>query len=210
MPAGLVTGLLLLVFLGMALATAGPAAAAEDPTRPQARVLQGPSCHPGGMVIDVVARSVPYSVRLATTRRPGGEDQAVVRPGQTVTLRSGPVDWGETIDSRLEYTALDGSGTSYVDELELYSFTRPTQADCAAAAGPPANTPAPSTSSVAGAGQGTDAGAMPAADLRPSASVSRTGDLWALVAAAVALLGTVAALVTVVAQQRASGRPRRA
>jgi hypothetical protein len=175
-PTGLVAGLLLLVLVGIGLATAGPAAAAEDPTRPQARVVKGPSCRPGGMVIDVVARSVPYSVRLATTRTPSGEDEATVQPGATVTLRSGPVDWGETIDSRLEYTALDGSGTSYVDELDNYSFTRPTQADCAAAAGPPANVPSSSagSSSAAGAGRGTDAqqGPSPSAPAGQAPSVA--------------------------------------
>jgi hypothetical protein len=88
-------------------------------------------------------------VRLSTTRRPGGEDEATLDPGTTATLRSDDVDWGETIDGRLEYTARDGSGITYVDELDNYSFTRPTQADCEAVAAPtdptPSATPEPAT-----------------------------------------------------------------
>lgn len=226
------------------------------------------------MVIEVVARTTPYAVRLATSRRPGGEDQATVRPGATVTLRSGDVAWGETIDSRLEYTALDGSGTSYVDELDYYSFTRPTRADCQAAAGPPSSVPPArdlghaTVQSAGGGGAFTLRGSgfqpgervtahlhdsdavLGSATAGPDGTVRATihvpaapatgtvvdlvgdrsqviagvllqlaaheiparsggpGDLWALMAAAVALVGTVAGLVSVVGRQRASGRGR--
>jgi hypothetical protein len=115
------------------------------------------------MVIEVAARTTAYAVRLATTRRPEGEDEATVQPGASVTLRSGDVASGETIDSRLEYTALDGSGTSYVDELDDWTFTRPTEADCRAATAAPSTAPstvpgstAASSSSAAGGAQGTD------------------------------------------------------
>lgn len=123
---------LLLVLLGAGIAAAAPARAIDDPTRPDARVIRAPSCHPGGLAVEITAGDAPYSVRLATTRTPEGEDEAVLQPRRTVVLETGGVDWGETIDGRLEYTALDGSGTSYVDELEEYSFTRPTEEDCAA------------------------------------------------------------------------------
>ena len=156
MPAGLVAGLLLLLFFGAALATAAPAAAVEDQSRPEARVVKGPSCSPGGMVIDVVARSTPYRVVLATTRTPSGEDQATVAPGATVRLRSRDVAWGETIDSRLRYTALDGSGTTFVDELTDWTFTRPSEHDCAAIAAPSSSAPAAPSASAAGGS--TDAG----------------------------------------------------
>lgn len=126
----------MLAFFTAGLLLAGPAAAVADGTRPEARVTNGPSCHPGGVVVSVVAGSVPYRVVLATTRRPGGEDSADLQPGQTAVLRTGDVDYGETIDSRLEYTALDGSGESYVDELEPFTFTRPSAADCAAVSSP--------------------------------------------------------------------------
>jgi hypothetical protein len=120
-----------LVALGSA-----PAVAVEDPTRPDGRVTHGPSCKPGGLVVEVVAGTAPYFVRLATTRRPAGEDEATLTPGATVTLRTDDVAWGETIDGRLEYEARDGSGVTFVDELDTYSFTRPTQEDCEAVAAP--------------------------------------------------------------------------
>jgi hypothetical protein len=130
---GLVTGFVLVL---LALGTA-PAAAIEDPTRPDGRVTHGPSCKPGGLVVEVVAGTSPYFVRLATTRRPAGEDEATLQPGATVTLQTDDVAWGETIDGRLEYEARDGSGVTFVDELDTYSFTRPTQEDCEAVAAPP-------------------------------------------------------------------------
>jgi hypothetical protein len=144
--AGLITGFVLLLFGAAAVATADPAEAVDDPTRPDARVTHGPSCRPGGLVVEVTAGTAPYYVRLATTRRPAGEDEVTIAPGTTVTLRTGDVDWGETIDGRLEYAARDGSGATFVDELDTYSFTRPTREDCAAVLGPeePADEPSPS------------------------------------------------------------------
>jgi hypothetical protein len=94
-------------------------------------------------VIEVTGGTAPYVVRLATTRQPAGEDEATVAPGATVVLRSDDVDWGETIDGRLEYAAGDGSGVTFVDELDNYSFTRPTQEDCDAANDPTQPHPSP-------------------------------------------------------------------
>jgi hypothetical protein len=145
--AGLLAGFLLVV-LSAGLATAGPAAAVDDATRPDARVTHGPSCRPGGLVVEVAAGTVPFAVRLATTRVPSGEDEAVLEPGETVVLRTGDVDWGETIDGRLEFTARDGSGVTYVDELEEYSFTRPTREDCEAASAPTDPEPVPPADSA--------------------------------------------------------------
>jgi hypothetical protein len=134
------------LLFGTALVAAGPAAAVDDDARPDARVTHGPSCRPGGLVVQVVGGTASYSVRLATTRTPAGEDDAVVQPGQTVELRSDDVDWGETIDGRLEFSARDGSGDTFVDELEEYSFTRPTKEDCDAVAAPTApDAPPPSS-----------------------------------------------------------------
>lgn len=132
------------LFLGAALAAAAPAAAIDDMTRPDARVTHGPSCKPGGLVVEVVAGTAPYAVRLATTRAPSGEDEARLQPGETVVLRSSGVAWGERIDGRLEFTAADGS--TYVDELTGYSFTRPTREDCAAVAQPTTPEPVPPAS----------------------------------------------------------------
>jgi hypothetical protein len=132
-----------------------PAAAVEDPTHPDGRVTHGPSCKPGGLVVEVVAGTSPYLVRLATTRQPAGEDEATLEPGDTVTLRTDDVAWGETIDGRLEYTARDGSGVTFVDELEIYSFTRPTQEDCDAVSAPPGIEAPPSAPPSAGVSSST-------------------------------------------------------
>ena len=154
--AGVLSGVFVLL-AGAGLVLAPPAAAADDPTRPDARVTHGPSCNPGGLVVEVTAGTDPYVVRLATTRSPGGEDETTVAPGTTVVLRSDDVDWGETIDGRLEYTARDGSGGTFVDELDNYSFTRPTQEDCDAVNDPTVIHPSPPAS------------AGPAADAPPTA-----------------------------------------
>jgi hypothetical protein len=207
-PATIVAGLALLL-LGAGVATAAPAGAIEDPARPDARVTHGPSCEPGGVVVQVTAGTAPYAVRLATTRAPGGEDSAELVPGETVVLRTGGVEWGETIDSRLEYTALDGSGVSYVDELAVYTFTRPTEADCAAIRG----TAAPDA-------PGAEPDAVPAADLpedvadtaptipqlQVAASTRPAGAAtdWPLAAAALALLSTGGAVGFVAARRRQS------
>ncbi|WP_347059056.1 hypothetical protein ABC795_01540 [Blastococcus sp. HT6-30] len=136
------TGLLVLL-LGAAVSGAAPALAIDDPTRPDARVTHGPSCRPGGIVVEVVAGTAPYAVRLATARRPGGEDEAVLVARGSAVLRTGDVASGETIDPRLEFTARDGSGLTYVDELDEYTLTRPTAEDCEVALSPPPPPPAP-------------------------------------------------------------------
>jgi hypothetical protein len=151
-----------LVLAGMSLAA--PAAAVDDPGKPGARVTHGPSCHPGGVVVEVTGGTVDYAVTFATTRTPGGEDSATVPAGTTVELRTGNVAWGETIDGRLEFEALDGSGTAFVDELEGYTFTRPSEEDCAAIAAPAAAaTVPPVVPGTSGAASPADDTAFPAA-----------------------------------------------
>ena len=160
---GVVTGFVVALFAA-AVAAAAPAAAIDDPTRPAAQVTHGPSCRPGGLVVEVRAGTVPYAVRLATTRTPAGEDEVELAPGQSAVLTSGDVAWGETIDGRLEYTARDGSGDTFVDELEDYSFTRPTQEDCAAVtapASPAPTTSAPGSAPASTSAAGTDGDAVP-------------------------------------------------
>ncbi|RBY87338.1 hypothetical protein DQ240_07010 [Blastococcus sp. TF02A-26] len=163
-----------LITLGSA--TAGPALAVDDPTRPVVQVTQGPSCRPGGVAVEVTGATVPYEVVLATTRAPGGEDRARVEPGQTVRLTTGDVAWGERIDSRVLFTALDGSGATAVDELEGYEFTRPAEEDCAAIAPPTAAATVPPA--VGSSGAGTDdvppGGVLPGPDAptRPAISVA--------------------------------------
>jgi len=123
---------------------AGPAAAIDDATHPDARVTHGPSCRPGGLVVEVVAGTLSYAVRLTTTRSPDAEDEALLQPGQAVELRTSDVAPGETVDARLEYAAQDGSGTTFVDDLADYTLTRPTVEDCAAAIAPPPSSAEPS------------------------------------------------------------------
>ena len=169
----LATGVLLLG--GMVLAS--PAAAVDDPSKPDARVTHGPSCHPGGVVVEVTGGTVAYDVTFATTRTHGGEDAAQVPAGETVVLRTGDVSWGETIDGRLEYTALDGSGTSFVDPLDGYTFTRPAEEDCAAITAPAAAATVPRMEPVP---DGEVAPAGPASDgaiAEDDAPVAGTGSV---------------------------------
>jgi hypothetical protein len=122
-------------------------------------------------VVEVVAGTAPYAVRLATTRTPSGEDEAVLRPGETVVLRTDDVAWGETIDGRLEYAAQDGSGVTFVDELEEYSFTRPSREDCDAIAAPPAPaTPTTEAPSAAPTTTGTTGGPTPSTGSAPTSA----------------------------------------
>jgi hypothetical protein len=150
------------------VATAAPAAAIDDPSKPDARVTHGPSCRPGGLVVEVVAGTAPYAVRLATTRTPAGEDEAVLEPGGTAVLRTDDVAWGETIDGRLEYTARDGSGVAYTDELLEYTFTRPTREDCEAAAAPTGPTSPSPSPGPAGESADTTGTATPSTTPQPS------------------------------------------
>ena len=141
--------MLLLLLAAGTVATAAPAAAAQDPSRPEGSVSRGPSCEPGGVAITVVAGTVPYRVVLATTRRPEGEDAADLAAGGTAVLHTGDIDWGETIDSRLVYTALDGSGATSTDELDDWTMTRPSYEDCAALSAPaPGSAPATGTAAA--------------------------------------------------------------
>ncbi|MDT0277403.1 hypothetical protein [Blastococcus goldschmidtiae] len=141
---------LLLCFAAAGVLAAPPAAAIDDVTHPDARVTHAPSCRPGGLVVEVVAGTLPYAVRLVTTRAPGAEAEARLRPGEAVVLRTGGVAPGETIDARLEYAAGDGSGTRFADELADHTYTRPTLEECSAAtapqpSGPHVPGPAPTT-----------------------------------------------------------------
>ena len=199
-PVLVLTALALLAGLG----GAGPAAAIDDSTRPDARVTHGPSCRPGGVVVEVVAGTAPYAVTLATTRAPDGEDSAELAPGGTVVLRTGEVGWGETVDGWLEYRALDGSGTTRVDELAGYTFTRPAEEDCAAITAPawpatePGLPPAPGTPAPAPAAEEVAtveaAAASPVASARGGRDASPAPVLLAAVALAAAAAGLAGTL----------------
>jgi hypothetical protein len=204
------------------IALAGPAAAVDDDARPDARVTHGPSCRPGGVVVEVTGGTVGYAVTLATTRRPTGEESAEVAPGAVVVLSTGPVEWGETIDPFVEYTALDGSGAGYVDDLPGYSFTRPAAEDCAAIA-PPAGAaavPAPSdTPPAEGApmpvpGLPAPSSAVPAGSpavavsAQEVAAVADGGVPWPLLAAGGALIAAGGGLALVAGGLRPGTRPQ--
>ncbi|RBY78273.1 hypothetical protein DQ238_12340 [Geodermatophilus sp. TF02-6] len=199
---------------------AAPAAAVDDPARPDSRVTHGPSCRPGGIVVEVTGGSTPYAVTLATTRRPAGEDAAEVAPGAVVVLGTGDVDWGETIDPSLAYTALDGSGTAFVDELDGYSSTRPRWEDCAAiapptaatgvpsaaappvAAGPAADVPVPDLPAAGGAGA---AAALDRTPVVPAAAEEATPDgdtSWPLLAGGSALVAVAVGLAAAAGRRR--------
>jgi hypothetical protein len=145
--AGILTVLLVAAMSG-AVVLAGPALALDDPTRPDVEVTRGPSCQPGGLVVEVVAGTAAYAVRLATTRRPEGEDEVVLVAQGSALLQTGDVAPGETIDPRLEFTARDGSGVTFVDELDDYTLTRPTTEDCRAIQNPPATPPSTPTATL--------------------------------------------------------------
>jgi hypothetical protein len=203
--AGALAGFLLLTGAGVALAPV--ASAADDPAKPDYSVTDGPSCHPGGVHIHVVAGTAAYRVVLATTREPDGEDSADLAPGESVTLATGEVAYGETVDSRLLFTALDGSGETYADELVPYSFTRPSREDCAAIAPVLEGAPAPTTGALPppdggpagpeGTAEDPVEAVVPGLDVQvaaaelPAAPVTRTPD-WALLAAGGSLTATAA------------------
>ena len=191
------------------IALAGPAAAVDDETHPHARVTHGPSCRPGGVVVEVTGGTVAHTVTLATTRRPGGEDTAEVAPGAVVVLSTGLVEWGETIDPFVRVAALDGSGAGYVDDLPGYGFTRPAAEDCAAIAAPTgaAVVPLP-VPGLSDAGTAVPDGA-PAVPVSAQEVAAVAGDAhWPLLTAGGALLVTGAGLVVVAGGRRPRSRDR--
>ena len=214
-----IVGATTLVLLCTGIALAGPAAAVDDEARPDVRVTHGPSCRPGGVVVEVAGGTVGHAVTLATTRAPGGEDTAEVAPGAVVVLATGEVDWGETIDPFLEIRALDGSGAAWVDELPGYSFTRPAEEDCAAIAPPTgAATVPPMGEVVPMPGLPEPDGSVPAGitpgsppvdvSTRVVAAVDGAGPGWPLLAGGGALVATGAGLAVVAGTRRAGSRPR--
>jgi hypothetical protein len=195
-----------------------PAAAVDHETRPDVRVTHGPSCRPGGVVVEVTGGTVGHAVTLATTRAPGGEDDAEVAPGAVVVLSTGEVAWGETIDPFLEISALDGSGTEWVDELPGYSFTRPAEEDCAAIAPPTGAAAVPPMGEVLpmpvpGADGSVPSGITPGSppvevSARVVAAVDDAGPGWPLLAGGGALVATGAGLAVVAGVRRTGTRPR--
>ena len=132
--------------------------------------------------------------------------------------------YGETIDGRLEFTAQDGTGDSYVDELEEYSFTRPAEVDCDAIAEPASAAPSPSTGPTTAAGRAASTSDDPAQPvtagdtitleaaalgqpLTAEAAAGVAADVVPPAAAALALVATVAGLLSVAGRRRVAGQP---
>jgi hypothetical protein len=131
------------------VALAGPATAIEDPRRPTAQVVAGPSCGPGLIRVAVTNGTAVHRVALVFDGS-GEQDATVLGEGAQAELVSEDVGWGRTVDVSLAVT--DARGT--VEEpIEFGTYTRPSAEDCAAIStttaepGPP---PAPSSAPSAG------------------------------------------------------------
>ncbi|WNV76058.1 hypothetical protein [Geodermatophilus sp. DSM 44513] len=198
-----VLGVLSAALFCAGVALAGPAAAVDHAALPDARVTHGPSCRPGGVVVEVTAGTAGYAVTLATVRRPAGEDAAELAPGAVVVLRTGPVDWGETVDPYLEYVPLDGSGPGHVDDLTGFDFTRPAAGECAAISG------AAVVPALEGPSGGDPAGSPVVTVATQQVSAGEDGESrWPLLAAGGVLLAAGAGAAVVSGSRRPGGRPR--
>ena len=107
--AGLVASFLVLLLRRRRWPTAAPGRRRRRPHAPRRPGHARPELRPRWLVVEVVAGTSPLLVRLATTRTPSGEDEATSGPARPSSCSSGDVDYGETIDGRLEYTARDGA-----------------------------------------------------------------------------------------------------
>jgi hypothetical protein len=130
------------VLLTAMVALAGPAAAIEDPRRPTAEVVAGPSCGPGLVRIAVTNGTAVHQVALVFDGS-GEQDSALLAAGGQATLVSEDLDWGRTVDVSLAVT--DAQGVAE-DPIEFGTYTRPSAEDCAAISPTTAEaSPGPST-----------------------------------------------------------------
>lgn len=136
----LTVGLALGAVVTAGVVVAGHAAALEDPRRPTATVTHGPSCGPAVVRVQVTNGTEPHRVALVFD---GVEvqDAADLDAGEQAELTSQDVDWGVTVDVSL---MVADPGGSIERPLQLDTYTRPSEADCAAVV--PTPTPVPSTS----------------------------------------------------------------
>src|SRR3954447_18147927 len=110
------------------VALAGPAAAIEDPRRPDAEVTHGPSCGPAVVRVAVTNGTEAHHVALAFDGVQE-QDAADVGPGEQVELTSVDVDWGRTVDVTLTISDLDGTAE---EPIRFGTYTRPSAEDCEA------------------------------------------------------------------------------
>jgi hypothetical protein len=156
-----------------AIAVAGPAAAIEDPRRPQAEITHGPSCGPGVVRVAVTNGTRPHRVALVFDRA-GEQDAAVLGAGAQAELVSGDVDWGQTVDVSVTVTAADGT---VGEPIEFGTYTRPSAEDCAAVGSPPSYADAESTltTTTVARGDGGPGGSTSAASVSPGGVVTVRG-----------------------------------
>src|SRR3954471_21389779 len=129
------------------VALAGPAAAIEDPRRPDAEVTHGPSCGPAVVRVAVTNGTEDHHLAL-TFDAVQEEDAADLGPGEQVELTGGDVDWGRTVDVTLTISDLDGTAE---EPIRFGTYTRPSAEDCAAlipTAPEPTVAPTPTESSA--------------------------------------------------------------
>ena len=124
------------------VALAGPAAAIEDPRRPTAEVVTGPSCGSGLIRVAVTNGTAVHHVALVFDGSVE-QDSALLDAGGQATLASEDVDRGRTVDVSLAVT--DAQGVAE-DPIEFGTYTRPSAEDCAAVSPTTAGaSPGPST-----------------------------------------------------------------
>lgn len=109
------------------LAVAGPAAAIDDPRRPSATVVRGPSCGAGALRVQVVNGTEPHRVGLVLDGS-DEHDAAALLPGEDAELRTADVAWGATVDVSVSVTSAEGEPGR---PLELGTYSRPSREDCA-------------------------------------------------------------------------------
>ncbi len=123
------------------LATAAPAIALEDPTRPSGRVVHGPNCVDGYLRIEITNGTRPHTVTIGYDGTAAGPATELAAGGET-TLEGTEIDWGRTVDVAVAVTGSEGDEPP----LTFSAYTRPTEEDCAAVTPPPTTAP-PTTSS---------------------------------------------------------------
>ena len=118
--------------LAAGVALAGPAAAMEDPRSPTVEVTHGPSCGPAVVRVQVTGGDAGGHVALVFDGT-AVQQEADLGPGQQVELGSADVGWGVTVDVSVTAAAADGA---VYEPVQLGTYTRPSQEDCAAIAAP--------------------------------------------------------------------------
>ncbi len=123
-------------------ATSAPAASAAlvDPTRPTAQVVHAPNCSDGFVRVEVTGGTADRTVALLLDDVAAGSP-VVLAPGARVTLEGGEVGWGTTVAVAVAVGGPDGDE----QPIDLGTYPRPSEQDCAAVTGPTGTTPPTST-----------------------------------------------------------------